>query len=299
MPWRIVASLLRSASHSLVSLTLTGSPMGSTVHDFDCIQNHTSFIGSLRGFAVLATIRIDVLMLTDIAIKDLRRQHVTRLESDETDSESGDEEIPSTWYLDVAEERNVVHQLINVLPASAESLTLEMLASRTLLQQLLSRLPDRKTERLPKLRQIYYECDEHCVIGVEDECLAAGVEIVQVLKYGDTKNWRRDSLESEESNNEFVNDDDWYYDNDYPYCEYEENFDQYLIKKAEEEAEDQVYMDEQLEQVYGDINDFESRIASHLEQLEDDQEEETYLREIAERQHTVHLAEVEEPCRDG
>lgn len=72
------------------------------------------------------------------------------------------------------------------------------------MQQLLFRLPERKAERLPNLKEILYECEEICVTGMEAPCQSVGVKLVQKLKYGRWKNQRRDSLASEEPDDMLV-----------------------------------------------------------------------------------------------
>ena len=284
-PVRTVETLLRYASHSLVSLTLTGPFVGS-------YNNHHSdvYIGSLRGFKTLTTLRIDVPMLIDNAADVLCSNESTTSSSEETESEGDENGLESTWYLDAAEKVQIVHSLINTLPSSTESLTLEMLASKTVMQQLLSRMPDRKTERLPNLHTIVYQCEERCVTGMEDECEAVGVRLVQTLKFGKFKNWRRDSLESEGPDYNLTPDDWGYYDSyDYDYhssgYEYINHrsyyFDspQYFIGLAEDEEEslrewERTHSgDGELTQVYRDIEDFEWRI-SQAETLTEEREEE-------------------------
>ena len=284
-PWnpkQTVKTLLRYASHSLVSLTLTGPYLGdgiSTDHQYEHYCN--AYVGSMRAFKVLTTIRIDVPMLIDNPSWEFDSEG-DELSSDETGSEFDEDELSSTWYLDAAEEGPIVHQLINVLPASTESLTLEMLASSTIMQQMLSRLPRRKAERLPKLKQVSYECEECTVIGMEAECEAVGLHLVQVLKYGDFKNVRRDSLPSSDASSDmrFEDHDCWccaagvcyqdgYYDDyteSYPH-EYENDdidpeIERYnmILAEAESSYTEQVCTDGELTQIYKDIEDFEWRI---------------------------------------
>ena len=266
-----VKTLLRYASHSLVSLTLTGPYVG-----YDLLGSHyykyycNAYIGSLRAFKVLTTIRIDVPMLIDSP------RYAVDSEGDEssngeTDGESDEEEVSTTWYLDAAEKGPIVHQLINILPASTESLALEKLASRTIMQQMLSRLPRRKADRLPKLKEVSYECEELLVIGMEAECEAVGLKLIQVLKYGDFKNIRRDSLPSSEASSDmrFEDYDCWCcasggcYRSDY-YESYgydrDPEMERYDVVLAEAEDTEQVWTDGELTHVYNDIEDFEWRI---------------------------------------
>ena len=214
-PNSIVECLLQYASHSLVSLTIVG------YSDTYC----SGYIGSLRGFKNLRYIQIDVPMLVEHPRKITVGDRVFEVASDGIDISYDDDdlcvekavydidavssedesdvysdyEVPSTWYLDVAEQAPIVHQLINVLPASAETLTLEMAADKNIMLQMLSRLPQRKAERLPHLKEILYQCEERCVLGIEEECEKLGLRVAQVLKYGAIKNGRRDSLDSEDS----------------------------------------------------------------------------------------------------
>ena len=273
-PMQTVKTLSRYASHSLVSLTLIRPHVGECLRRSSHYEHYfDAYVGSMRAFKVLTTIRMDVPMLID-NLSYMVDSEGDASSSDETDSEFDEEELSSTWYLDAAEKRPIVHQLINVLPASTESLTLEMVASRTIMQQMLSRLPRRKAERLPKLKQVSYECEECVVIGVEAECEAVGLNLVQVLKYGDFKNFRRDSLPSSEASSDmrFQDYDCWccadggcyrnYYD---PYeGEYykDPEIERYKVILAEAESSytEQVCADDELTQVYEDIDDFEWRI---------------------------------------
>ena len=272
-PMQTVKTLSHYASHSLVSLTLIGPHVGEHYNYY-----YNAYVGSMRAFKVLTTIRIDVPMLIDNP-SYMDESEGDASSSDETDSEYDEEKLSSTWYLDGAEKRPIVHQLINVLPASTESLTLEMLASRTIMQQMLSSLPRRKAERLPKLSEVSYECEERVVIGVEAECEAVGLNLVQVLKYGGFKNFRRDSLPSSDASSDmrFEDYECWccangvccrsdYYD-DY-YDSYEGEYDkdpeheryEVILAEAESSYTEQVCADEELTQVYKDIDDFEWRI---------------------------------------
>ena len=239
-PTSIVECLLQYASHSLVSLTIVG--YSGTY----C----SGYIGSLRGFRNLRHIQIDVPMLVehprkiivgdrvfevtsggiDISYNDndwcmeKAAEDIDTVSSEDESDVYSDYEVPSTWYLDVAEQAPIVHQLTNVLPASAETLTLEMAADKNIMLQMLSRLPERKTERLPHLKEILYQCEERCVLGIEDECERLGLRVAQVLKYGAMKNCRRDSLDSEDAcakwgwwlNYDDPDDTNYYYNYDYP-----------------------------------------------------------------------------------
>jgi hypothetical protein len=216
-PRRVVECLLRYASHSLTSLTFIGYR-----------ASHHPHIGSLRGFRALSDIRIDVAMLMDPPDNDgIDDQNDKSLDADVNDrdtlgSDDEDDCLSDTisepaWYLEVSEHTQIVHRLINVLPASAETLTLEMAADKNIMQQMLRRLPERRAERLPQLKEILYQCEERCVLGVETACESVGVKVTQVFKYGDIKNIRRDSLDSEASIDECGGWDnhDWGYWNEY------------------------------------------------------------------------------------
>lgn len=96
-----------------------------------------------------------------------------------------------------------MHRLINILPASAEVLTLEMAADKNIMQQMLRRLPERRAERLPQLKEILYQSEEHCVLDVEKACESVGVKVTQVFKYGDIENIGRYSVDSEASMDEY------------------------------------------------------------------------------------------------
>lgn len=125
------------------------------------------------------------------------------LGSDDEDDCLSDTTSEPAWYLEVSKHTQIVHRLINILPASAEVLTLEMAADKIIMQQMLQRLPERKVERLPQLKEILYQSEERCVLDVEKACESVGVKVTQVFRYGDIKNIRRDSLDSEASIDEY------------------------------------------------------------------------------------------------
>lgn len=268
-PCQTVNVLLRYASHSLVSLTLTQPFIGLSVGRKKPFPSyHGVCVGSLRDFYVLTSIRIDVPMLVEnyrtLLDEDgdcVSSNEDEAREEDDENSDEDEEELSSTWYIDIAEERQIVHRLIDVLPSSAQSLTLEMLASSAIMQQMLHRVPERKADRLPNLREIFYECEERCTIGIEEECERVGLSVVQVLKYGDFKNFRRDSLDSENSNDRMVERDDWA-DCEDPGSWYD--YHGYSIFEAQQalywegilEDEDAAH-DTEYTQLYRDIKDFE------------------------------------------
>jgi len=210
-PRQIVECLLRYASHSLSSLSITGDRT-SYHRDRECLgPSCNAYIGSLRGFGALRYITVDVFMLMDhlgshsIDIHNHDNDNILDADVDDGDalgSEDEDDCLSGTlstlaWYLEVSEHTQIVHRLINVLPASAETLTLEMAADKNIMQQMLRRLPERKAERLPQLKEISYQCEECCVLDIEKACESVGVKVTQVFKYGNIKNMRRDSLDSE------------------------------------------------------------------------------------------------------
>ena len=205
-PRDLTEMLLRYASHSLSSLTLVGS-YGSRIR---CEGHMThAFIGCLRGFQTLKFIKLDLELLLDgprrlmMDAEGIRlrgdesygREDIAKSNEDQSDSDFDPPiDLRSQWYLDIAEHTPVVHRLINVLPASAESLTLQGPTNKHVMQQLLCRLPERKVVRLPNIKEILYECAERCVIGMEKACEKVGVRVAQVLKYGDIKNQGGDSM---------------------------------------------------------------------------------------------------------
>lgn len=152
----IILSLLESARHSLIELDLTRNggkgqqraeeapgrarlcwEDGTWIHKD--MKNHQYesegtlklFIGSLRGFLVLKYIRL---------------QSEAFVEEESVDAAGG----------------RRVHRLVDLLPASMETMTL---ASPQLTRddsiQLLEGLPELKTERVPKLEMIDFESDWH------------------------------------------------------------------------------------------------------------------------------------------
>lgn len=202
-PRGVVECLLRYSSHSLSSLTFVGYS-----------NSYHPFMGSLRGFGVLRDIRIDVSMLMDYpddkTIDDDKDQSLDviindgdALGSDDEDERFSDTLSEPDWYLEVSEHTQIVHRLVNILPASAEVLTLEMAADRNIMQQMLRRLPERRAERLPRLKEIFYQSEEHCVLDVEKACESVGVKVTQVFKYGDIENIGRYSVDSEASMDEY------------------------------------------------------------------------------------------------
>lgn len=202
-PRHVVECLLRYASHSLSSLTLLGYR-----------TSDRPYIGSLRGFGALSDIRIDVSMLIDDPenkdIDDDKDKSLgadfnggDALGSDDEDDCLSDTMSEPAWYLELSERTQVVHRLINILPASAEVLILEMAANKNIMQQMLQRLPERKAERLPQLKEILYQSEERCVLDVEKACASVGVKVNQVFSYGDIKNIPRDSSDSEASIDEY------------------------------------------------------------------------------------------------
>ncbi|KAL8694600.1 MAG: hypothetical protein Q9218_000782 [Villophora microphyllina] len=154
--------------------------------------------------------------------------------------------LDGAWYLGISKHTQIIHRLINVLPASTEMLTLDMVADRNIMQQMLRRLPQRKAERLPRLREITYQCEERCTLGVEKACESVGVEVKQILKYGGFKNHRRDSLDSDDFWLDY--DDQWgwwtgHYYNDYDEDHYHHYYspwpevseEEHLIRLAEDD----------------------------------------------------------------
>lgn len=104
-PRRTCATLLRYAAHSLESLTLTEPFVGTVLHQYN------AYIGSLRGFRALKTIRIDVPMVID-NVADVLWSNDSDCSVDvgegEADSEIDEDERPSTWYIDAAEQKQIV-----------------------------------------------------------------------------------------------------------------------------------------------------------------------------------------------
>ena len=206
-PRHLAQTLLHHAGHSLTSLTLTG--VSAPCKTGEEHLTHT-WIGSLRDFKVLKWIRLDLEVLIDIsATMDLDNEivevHVVGDWDDKVvamNIEDGfcplsrfdwERKLP-TMYLDIAHHIPVVHRLINILPASAETLAIEMQANKHIMQQLLCRLPERKAERLPNLKEVLYECEERCVIGMEEACLEVGVRVAQVLRFGNFSSPHSDSM---------------------------------------------------------------------------------------------------------
>jgi len=221
-------SSLATHRDMMLSLPATSNIVTIVLDGCYFYADHHPHIGSLRGFRALSDIRIDVSMLMDPPDNDgIDDQNDKSLDANVNDrdtlgSDDEDDCLSDTisepaWYLEVSEHTQIVHRLINVLPASAETLTLEMAADKNIMQQMLQRLPERRAERLPQLKEILYQCEERCVLGVETACESVGVKVIQVFKYGDIKNIRRDSLDSEASIDECGGWEnyDWGYWNEY------------------------------------------------------------------------------------
>ena len=263
-PFHFLGSLLRYASHSLHSLALTtetGSYMrypGAVFH---------SFVGCLRGFQVLQDIRLDLILLIDGSKEVVRRNKGIRLANgdeykcdknsqDNNEGCSDSEVLPGSSF-EIAKQVPIVHRLVNILPASAERLTIEMPANKYVMQQMLCRLPERKAMRLPNLKEIFYECEERCLIGMEEACADVGVRVTQILKYGDFRIPPGNSLIS------FCHSmfEDREVDEPYHWCQdfYESSMIPYqavLLPEAEL-AEDDREVDGELTNVYEDIKHFE------------------------------------------
>ena len=200
-PRRILAILIRYARHTLRSLTLVnGGGPGSP----KCQISKNLTVGSLRAFEALKFIQIDLAMLIDDPRDVLLQDESYAEDSTFGSSESEDGEIAPSWYLGASNQRQVIHRLINVVPASAEHLVLEMLANKGVLLQMLQRLPERKAVRLPNLKEIVYECEERCVTGMEEPCEEVGVMLSQRLKYGEYKNEASDSTENEDLESDYA-----------------------------------------------------------------------------------------------
>ena len=228
-PRSIVECLSQYASHSLRSLTMLQGRGDSYWYRENPVIS--VFIGSLRGFRALTSICIDVPMIMDSP--NQVPEDLDEVETPTDSEEDYDDSISPTWYLDVSKDFKLAHSLINVLPASCQTLSLEMQADEHIMRQMLDRLPERKAVRLPNLERITYQCEERCVTGMEEACKIVGVELVQVLKFGGIKHQRRHSIESEYLQSEC---DSWQYwdgvplweDDAYYCCEERDPVDRYL-----------------------------------------------------------------------
>jgi len=122
-PPRLIAHLLRVAAVSLTVLSLTGDPMVRK-SDYANYCRRSQFVGSLRAFAVLKSITLDLMMLSqheDIPIKnqDSLAKPYWAIEG----LDSGDE-----WSF------IRMHRLVDVLPFSAK--TVELRQTMTSLEAL-------------------------------------------------------------------------------------------------------------------------------------------------------------------
>ena len=233
-PRHLARTLLRHAGHSLTSLTLTGVSARCKTDEEHLAHD---WIGSLRDFRVLKSIRLDLDVLIDISAtvnldsEIVQFSVVGDVDDNVVAMQIGDDFFAlnhfdwnrrfAALYLDAAQYIPVVHRLINILPASAETIELEMQANGHIMQQLLDRLPERKAERLPNLKSISYECAERCTIGLEEACQAVGVQVTQVLKFGSSAFQRLDSL----SNSDFSG----FEDGDEPLCTWDDFEDDRLL----------------------------------------------------------------------
>ena len=158
-PRGIVLLLLSFASRSLVHLELTG------VTDIYSVKFRRGepFIGSLRAFEVLETLRLETVML----YKEVEGT------VDTTPDEMAvvmlgwvqGSSIPRTSEDDWAGGRNALvepERLVDILPASAKRLRLVGGLSNEEADAMLEDLVEMKDERIPNLRSIFFEDVDSC-----------------------------------------------------------------------------------------------------------------------------------------
>lgn len=148
-PRGVIRVLQSFASRSLVHLELTGVTTIYTVK----FRRGEPFIGSLRAFEVLETLRLESLMLYK--------------EVEGTDDRTPDEESepyqigpPEITEHDWAGGRNALvepERLVDILPASAKRLRLVGELSNEEAMAMLEDIVELKDKRIPNLRRIFFE----------------------------------------------------------------------------------------------------------------------------------------------
>lgn len=166
-PRAIVGLLQLFASRSLVHLELTGVTNIYSVR----FRRGEPFIGSLRAFEVLETLRLETVMLYK--------------EVDGTDDRTPDGPPPRNQYItpeitqdDWAGGRNALvepERLVDILPASAKRLRLVGGLSNEEAKAMLEDLVELKDERIPNLRRIFFE-DVDPSSGISSLCENASVK---------------------------------------------------------------------------------------------------------------------------
>ncbi len=167
-PRGIFLVLLSFASRSLVHLELTG------VTDIYSVQFRRGepFIGSLRAFEVLETLRLETVMLykeVEGTVDTTPDEMVTRY--------TGYTSTPRTSGGDWAGGRNALvepERLVDILPASAKRLRLVGGLSNEEADAMLEDLVEMKDERIPNLRSIFFEDVDPCT-EVSSVCEKASV----------------------------------------------------------------------------------------------------------------------------
>lgn len=163
-PRAIVGILQLFAGRSLVHLELTGVTDIYSVR----FRRGEPFIGSLRAFEVLETLRLETVML--------------HKEVDGTDDGSPDEPLeglaPGITENDWAGGLNALvepERLVDILPASAKRLRLVGGLSYKEANEMLENLVELKDERIPNLRRIFFE-DVNPSSEISSVCENAGVK---------------------------------------------------------------------------------------------------------------------------
>lgn len=166
-PRGIVGVLQLFASRTLVHLELTGVTAIYTV----IFRRGEPFIGSLRAFEVLNTLRLESLML-------YKEVEGTDDRTPDEKSESNQIGPPEITEHDWAGGRNALvepERLVDILPASAKRLRLVGELSNEEAMAMLADVVELKDERIPNLRRIFFE-DVHSSSEILSMCEEASVK---------------------------------------------------------------------------------------------------------------------------
>ena len=178
----VVGVLQSFASRSLVHLELTGV---TTIHTVK-FRRGEPFIGSLRAFEVLETLRLETVMLykevectDDENTDDETTEHETT-DGDTTDDETLDGQCGTSI---TAEDRAGGHnalvepeRLVDFLPASAKRLRLVGELSNEEAMAMLEDVVELKDKRIPNLRRIFFE-DLYPLSEISSTCEEARVKV--------------------------------------------------------------------------------------------------------------------------
>ena len=170
-PRGIIGVLQLFASRTLIHLELTGKPKIYMVN----FGRGEPFIGSLRAFEVLETLRLQAVMLY---------KEVEGTDEETTDDETTDDETPdsqcgtSITADDWPRGPNALvepERLVDILPASAKRLRLVGELSNEEAMAMLEDVVELKDKRIPNLRRIFFE-DVYPASEISSTCEEARVK---------------------------------------------------------------------------------------------------------------------------